>query len=165
MRPGELDDDCMRSAESISAVARESGLVIACAESLTSGAIACHLGAARDATQWFAGGVVAYSSAVKYAVLGVERGPVVTASCAAQMARGVAELTGADFTVAVTGEAGPDAAEDTPVGTVFIGVHRRGQSDGEVRRLELDGSPEEIVGRTTLEALKALHAATDHRRA
>ncbi|MGC4938171.1 CinA family protein [Kribbella sp. DT2] len=54
-------------------------LTVAVAESLTSGSLACQLGAATDASDWFAGGVVAYTTAVKVGVLGVDPGPVVTA--------------------------------------------------------------------------------------
>lgn len=64
------------------------------AESLTSGSIAGRLGAAEAASDWFCGGVVAYASSVKYKVLGVDPGPVVTAPCARQMAQGVCDLTG-----------------------------------------------------------------------
>jgi nicotinamide-nucleotide amidase len=121
--PAELDDESARYATEIADRVRQAGRTVAVAESLTSGAIASHLGAAGSASDWFAGGVVAYSSDVKFTVLGVDPGPVITASCASQMASGVARLMAADFAVAVTGVGGPDPEEGRPAGTVYIGVH------------------------------------------
>ncbi|MPV37990.1 CinA family protein [Georgenia subflava] len=131
-----------------------SGRTIAVAESLTAGKIASHLGAAPSSSTWFAGGVVAYTNEVKYSVLGVERGPVVTARCAEQMATGVARLTGADIAVAVTGVGGPGPEEGKEAGTVYIGACAGARSTTEHH--QLDGGPEEILAKTTLRALTLL---------
>ncbi|MGA0567540.1 CinA family protein [Rathayibacter sp. KR2-224] len=158
-RPGELNEDAVAEAAAIARVAQRRPLKVACAESLTSGAIASHLGAAESSSQWFVGGVVAYSKQMKYDVLGVDRGPVVTASCAAQMAEGVARLTGADLTVAVTGEGGPQPSEDAPVGTVFVALHHGDKR--EVREFHFDGDPSTIVYATTLQSLRMLREAAE----
>ena len=71
---------------------------------------------------WFKGGVVAYDRAVKFDLLDVTPGPVVTSEAAAQMATAVRRLLGADIGIATTGEAGPEPEEDVPVGTVYIAV-------------------------------------------
>jgi nicotinamide-nucleotide amidase len=157
--PGELNDDCTTEATAIARLAQSRGVTIACAESLTSGAIASHLGAAEGASQWFRGGVVAYSSQVKFDVLGVDRGPVVTARCAEQMAAGVAELTSADIALAVTGEGGPEPSEDAAVGTVFIAVRHHDGHD--VRRFQFDDDPSDIVHHTTLQGLRMLRSAVE----
>jgi nicotinamide-nucleotide amidase len=158
-RPGELSDDCLAEAAAVGDLAQANGWRIACAESLTSGTIASHLGAAGEASEWFAGGVVAYSAQLKFDLLGVERGPVVTAECAEQMATGVARLTGADLTIAVTGEGGPEPAEVAAVGTVFVAVRDRDCAD--VREFHFDGDPGEIVHQTALAALRMLRAAAE----
>lgn len=155
--PGELNEESAAEAAAIGHAARERRLTVACAESLTGGSIASRLSAAEAASEWFAGGVTAYSSEVKFNVLGVERGPVVTAECASQMAEGVARLMDADVAVAVTGEGGPNPAEDKPVGTVFIAV-RCGDA-GRVEEHHFEGDPAQIVQRATLHALRILHAA------
>jgi nicotinamide-nucleotide amidase len=49
-------------------------------------------------------------------------GPVVTAECAEQMARGVARLTDSDLGLSATGVGGPDPEEGHPPGTVFLGL-------------------------------------------
>ncbi|TCC45560.1 CinA family protein [Kribbella pittospori] len=141
-------------AEQIAGLAREKGLTVAVAESLTSGGIASRLGAAPEASSWFTGGVVAYASEVKFTVLGVEPGPVVTAQCAAQMARGVARLTGADLAVAVTGVGGPGPDEGQPAGTVFLAVSSG--SEEQVAQHRFDGAPPRVVELATIAALQAL---------
>lgn len=149
-------DDETKIAEQIAAIAGANGWKVAVAESLTSGRIASRLGAAPDASSWFAGGVVAYASEVKFKVLNVDPGPVVTAQCARQMARGVAQLLDADFAVASTGVGGPEPDEGHPAGTVFLAV---GSASGEkVRQYQFDGEPAEVVERTTATALQNLLA-------
>ncbi|TCC64068.1 CinA family protein [Kribbella pittospori] len=151
---GELTEDAVEIAERIADVAREQGWTIAVAESLTSGNIACHLGAAPDANSWFAGGVVAYASEVKFKVLDVDRGPVVTARCAEQMARGVARLMNADVAVAVTGVGGPDPNEGHPAGTVYLAVSSGSHEESAHHRF--DGDPSEVVELATVTALREL---------
>ena len=75
------------------------------------------------ASDVFRGSIVSYASEVKFDVLGVPEGPVVSLEAAAAMAAGARRVLGADVGVAVTGVAGPDEQEGHPVGTVFVG-HR-----------------------------------------
>lgn len=147
-------DEAATIAEQIADVARENGWTIAVAESLTSGTIACHLGAASDASSWFAGGLVAYAAEVKFKLLDVARDPVVTAKCAAQMAQGAARLMDADFAVAVTGVGGPEPDEGRPAGTVYLAVSS-GSGD-EVEHHRFDGDPPDVVKQATVAALRGL---------
>jgi nicotinamide-nucleotide amidase len=159
---GELSDNAARIAERIADIAGEMGWTVAVAESLTSGSIAGRLGAAREASSWFAGGVVAYASEVKFKVLDVDPGPVVTAVCAAQMARGVARLMDADFAVAVTGVGGPAADEGHPAGTVFLAISS--SSGEEVGHHQFDGDPSQVVKLATVFALQRLLTALEDMR-
>jgi nicotinamide-nucleotide amidase len=130
------------------------GVRIGVAESLTSGALASALGAAPDASTWFTGAVVAYSKQVKFEVLGVTPGPVITERCAREMAAGAARLLGAHLVAAVTGAGGPDPEEGEPPGTVFLA---HGPADAiVVERLSLRGEPADIVEQTVMAALTAL---------
>jgi nicotinamide-nucleotide amidase len=140
--------------ERVADLAGEKGLTIAAAESLTSGLIASLLGAGPSASDWFRGSVVAYQEPVKFDVLGVREGPVVTADCAAEMARGVAKLLAADVALAATGVGGPDPSEGKPAGTVFVAVTLDGQTT--VRELDLGGEPEDILEQTATHALELL---------
>jgi nicotinamide-nucleotide amidase len=145
--------------ESISRALRRAKQTVSVAESLTSGRLAGHLGAAPSASEWFCGGVIAYASQVKFTVLGVEPGPVITASCARQMARGVAELTGSDLAVAVTGVGGPDPVEGHPPGTVFVAV--RGPATDRVEEFQFPGDVDTVVQATAMQALKMLADEAD----
>lgn len=130
----------------IATLASARGLVVACAESLTAGAIASALARGEAASSWFGGGVVSYMSEVKFSVLDVTEGPVVTASCAEEMVRGVAALLGADAAVATTGVGGPDEEEGEPAGTVFIATCLGDRV--EVTRHQFEGDPPAVLEQT-----------------
>jgi nicotinamide-nucleotide amidase len=98
------------------------GLRLAVAESLTGGMVGARLTAVPGASDWFAGGVVAYGSDVKRALLGVGPGPVVSEQAAREMALGAVRLLGADVGLSLTGVAGPGVQDDQPPGTVFVGL-------------------------------------------
>ncbi|WP_371407633.1 CinA family protein [Kribbella sp. NBC_00662] len=153
------DDETAEIAERIGRRALATGLRIAVAESLTSGAIASQLGAAPEASSWFAGGVVAYAADVKFKVLNVDPGPVVTPRCAVQLARGVARLLGADITVAVTGVGGPDPDEGHPAGTVYTAVSHLSQEH--VTHNVFEGDPSQVVDQATFTALRMLLSAVE----
>ena len=83
---------------------------MATAESVTGGLIASRLTDIPGASEVFRGSVVSYASEVKYDVLGVPEGPVVSAEAAEAMAVGACRVLGADVALAVTGVAGPRRA-------------------------------------------------------
>lgn len=146
--------------EKIAAAAAEQGRTVATAESLTSGLIASRLGAGPQASEWFRGGVVAYQEPVKFDVLGVPEGPVVTPECAEHMARGVAKLLAADAAVSVTGVGGPDPEEGEEPGTVFVGVVVGEELT--VHRFDLAGNdPDRILHETADRALRLLAEALE----
>jgi len=103
-------------------------LSIACAESCTGGKIASLLTGIEGASQFFKGGVVAYATEAKVAVLGVnaatiEAHSVVSEQVAIEMALGAKKNFNSDFAVATTGNAGPSKGDsDATVGTVCIAV-------------------------------------------
>lgn len=142
--------------DKIAQAAQERGLRIAAAESLTSGRVMSRLGAGEGASKWFAGGVVAYDEEVKFDLLGVDRGPVITASCARQLATGVAGLLGADVAVGITGCGGPDPEEDQPPGTIYVAVSARGGHREEHRVLEGGDDPDQVLDDATGVALALL---------
>jgi nicotinamide-nucleotide amidase len=101
------------------------GMTVAVAESLTGGAVCTLLTQQPGASSAVRGGVVAYATVVKAALLDVDAdelartGPV-TARVAHAMALGVRSRLGADLGLATTGEAGPESSSGAPVGTVFV---------------------------------------------
>jgi nicotinamide-nucleotide amidase len=114
------DDESMEDAVAAQLISR--GLTLGVAESLTGGLVGARLASVAGASEFFRGDVVAYDREVKYEVLGVPRGPVVSEEAAAAMAEGARKVLGADVGVAVTGVAGPTEQDGQPVGTVFLGV-------------------------------------------
>jgi PncC family amidohydrolase len=139
-------------AQDVGGLLSRAQLTIATAESMTGGALAEALVAVPGASEWLAGGVIAYMSRVKYSLLGVRKGPVVCEDAARQMAVSVARLLGTDVGVSTTGVAGPEPMEDQPVGTLFVGVSVRGHVVA--RHCKLDGDQSEIRARAVREALE-----------
>ncbi|MHB1139010.1 MAG: CinA family protein [Microthrixaceae bacterium] len=135
-------------AAQLAEVLRRGELTVAVAESLTGGSLSATLAAAEESSNWYRGGVVAYSSEVKHDLLDVPPGPVVSEPSAAAMAEGVGRLLGADLSLSVTGVGGPDPQDDQPPGTVWMGLHdgRDGTTTTELHHFE--GEPEEIVAAT-----------------
>ena len=99
---------------------RERGLTLGLAESLTGGLIASRLVGIPGASDVLQGSVVSYASSVKFDVLGVAEGPVVSDDAVRAMSEGACRVLNSDVGIAVTGVAGPDEQEGIPVGTVFM---------------------------------------------
>jgi nicotinamide-nucleotide amidase len=115
-----IDDEAIEDA--VAAVFTQRGLTLGLAESLTGGLAASRLVNVPGASRWFRGSVVSYASEVKFTVLGVPEGPVVSEEAAIAMADGARRVLGSDIGLSITGVAGPDTQDDHPPGTVFVGV-------------------------------------------
>ena len=100
---------------------------VATAESCTGGMVAARLTSVSGASGAFKYGAVTYCNEAKNVLLGVstetldEHGAI-SAETAKEMAEGIRKVMGADIGISVTGNAGPGAAEEKPVGLVFVGV-------------------------------------------
>ncbi len=156
------DEHVRRLGEELAEIAGRDGIAIATAESLTAGNLAGHLGRAPASGDWYCGGVIAYRKEVKHDLLGVPDGPVVSEAAARAMASAVAEMMGADVALAVTGEAGPETQEDVPPGTVWFGIHDRGEVRSEHRRFT--GDPPDILAKTVQTGLELILAVVGRRR-
>jgi nicotinamide-nucleotide amidase len=155
-----VDDESMEVAVAERLIAR--GLSFGVAESLTGGLIASRLVNVPGASAWFRGGVVAYDAQVKFDVLGVPAGPVVTESAAAAMAEGAARVTGADVGLGITGVAGPEEQEGVAPGTVFVGLSVPGEP-AQTRELRVPGDRERVRQYGAISALDLLRRALDAR--
>ena len=100
----------------------ERGWTLGLAESVTGGLVGGRITSIAGASRVFKGGVISYASDVKFDVLGVEAGPVVSERAAMQMASGAQRVLGASVGLALTGVAGPDEQDGEPVGTLCVGV-------------------------------------------
>jgi nicotinamide-nucleotide amidase len=155
------DADLVGLADRIVAVLVRRNLTVATAESLTGGLVCATLTTVPGVSAVLRGGVVAYSTDLKAALLGVsspllaERGAV-DPDVAAAMADGVRERLGAAVGIATTGVAGPDPSEGKPPGTVHVAVSSR---TGRITRtLMLAGDREQVRHDTVERCLSLLWA-------
>ncbi|MEY2463318.1 MAG: nicotinamide-nucleotide amidase [Acidimicrobiaceae bacterium] len=115
-----VDDETMEHAVGVLLSAH--GLTLGLAESVTGGLMGARLTDVAGASGFFRGSIVSYDSDVKFDLLGVPRGPVVSAPAAQAMASGARRVLGSEVGLSVTGVAGPAEQDGQPVGTVFIGI-------------------------------------------
>lgn len=138
---------------------------MATAESCTGGGIAYYLTELSGASDWFAGGVVAYNNAVKQDALDVSADTLlkygaVSEQTVIQMARGVFRVIPVNCSVAISGVAGPSGGTvDKPVGTVcFAWAWRDALGNTQVRthRAQFAGDRHEVRMQTVLCAVEGL---------
>lgn len=141
------------------------GETLATAESCTGGNIAHRFTAMPGASEYFKGGVVAYSNEVKMALLGVDPESLnhygaVSQSVAEQMAEGVRRATGATYGISTTGIAGPTGGTpEKPVGTVWMavatpnGVFSRRMVFGSVRSQNIERASSNCINLLRLQLL------------
>jgi nicotinamide-nucleotide amidase len=91
---------------------RRPALMLAVAESLTGGQVQARIASVSGASEYFLGGITAYTLEQKVKLLGVSRAHAATVDCVSQrvaveMAAGALRLFGADLAVATTGYAEP----------------------------------------------------------
>ena len=147
-----VDDETMEHA--VGALLVERGLTLGLAESVTGGLVAARIVSVPGASAWFRGSVVAYASEVKFDVLGVPEGPVVSEDAAAALATGARRVLGASVGLGVTGVAGPETQDGQDVGTVFLASDIDGAV--EVRRIQLPGDRERVRQYATISLLDGL---------
>ncbi len=132
---------------------RKPRLTLAVAESLTAGHVQARIAAVPGASNYFLGGVTAYSLEQKVKLLGVNRAHAKRVNCVSQrvaveMAHGVMELFGADLAAATTGYAQPDRAAGVKSPMAWWAICRR-RPNG---RLELNSGTIEVPGASRTEA-------------
>ncbi|MGH7468876.1 MAG: competence/damage-inducible protein A [Longimicrobiales bacterium] len=139
---------------------REHGWRITVAESCTGGLLGKLLSDAPGASDYFTGGVIAYSNALKLSQLNVspltlETFGAVSEDVAREMAMGAQRLGNADAAIAVTGIAGPGGgSKDKPVGTVWLAAALHDEL--QTRRIILPGDRNEIRERAAYAGLALL---------
>jgi nicotinamide-nucleotide amidase len=163
-------DDATLSARIVEACAHR-GFRLAVAESLTGGLLTSAIVETPGASSVLSGGIVAYDTAIKHTVVGVDRGLLadrgaVDPRVAAQMADRVRTAfarhgRAADVGVATTGVAGPEPQDGKPVGLVYLGLAVG--EHVEVAELRLSGSRDEIRSASVSTALARLARALDER--
>jgi nicotinamide-nucleotide amidase len=138
---------------------------VSTAESCTGGGIAEAITRIPGSSAWFEAGYVTYSNAQKTRQLQVPqalfgRVGAVSREVVEAMVRGAQHNSGAYFSVAVSGVAGPDGGSaDKPVGTVWVGWGAGEQMVA--RRHQFDGDRDEVRRQTVKAALEGLIQLSD----
>jgi nicotinamide-nucleotide amidase len=120
-----LDDETLEAA--VGRLLRERKQTLATAESLTGGLVGGRVTTMPGASDYYLGGIVAYATDAKAALLGVDQGLLaehgpVSEPVAAAMAEGARRAFGADLGLAASGVAGPAEQAGRRPGTLCLGV-------------------------------------------
>jgi nicotinamide-nucleotide amidase len=107
---------------------RRNHATVSVAESATGGMLGERLSSVPGSSDYFTGGVITYTNAMKTELLGVPpeilaAHGAVSKETAEAMASGARRRTGSAYALSITGVAGPDGGnEAVPVGTMFVGL-------------------------------------------
>lgn len=143
----------------------DKGKTVATAESCTAGLLGKMLADPPGASRWYAGGWIVYSNSLKNEQLGVplellKSKGAVSESVAGIMAGQAVLRAGVDYSLAITGIAGPGGGTpDKPVGTVWIALGRLGEQgavDVRAIRFMFPGTRDAIRDRSAKTALNLL---------
>lgn len=153
-------DDNNSLEKSIGQILTKKGKTIATAESLTGGKIAASLVSIPGSSKYFLGSIIAYQEDLKVELLNVSKEHIktyttVSAEVAEQMAKGALEKFASDYSIAVTGNAGPTTDNnDKTVGLVYIAIAGK---EG-VKSFEFNfGQPrEKVINKTVNKSLELL---------
>ncbi|MCK4353477.1 nicotinamide-nucleotide amidohydrolase family protein [candidate division WOR-3 bacterium] len=118
----------MRIEEEVGKILKEKELTIAVVESCTGGLIQKLITDIPGSSDYFLGGVVAYSNELKQKLVQVSAATLkeygaVSSEVACELANGIRKVTGATLGLSTTGIAGPGGGtREKPVGLVYIGL-------------------------------------------
>ena len=151
-----IDSDTMESV--VLHMMCERGLTLGIAESVTGGLVSGRLTNIAGSSDVLRGAVVSYASEVKFDVLGVTEGPVVSESAAIEMAKGAQRVLGASVGLALTGVAGPADQEGMKPGALCVGLV---MPDGTTQSamLQLPGNRDTMRQLSVISALDLLRRA------
>lgn len=125
----------------------EKGVTISSAESCTAGLFSATLANVPGISAALDRGIATYSNEAKMNELGVkaetlEKYGAVSAETALEMAKGLAEKTGSDICLSVTGIAGPDGGTpEKPVGLIYVAANYSNKACGKAG----DGRNEKVI--------------------
>jgi nicotinamide-nucleotide amidase len=149
---------------------RDSKATLSAAESCTGGIFGQRITSIAGSSDYFVGGFIVYSDAMKIALLGVDPALIethtgVSEEVARAMAAGARWKTGSTYAISITGEAGPRSATAAAPGTVFVGFANEAGTD--VRKLHLPGDRNRIrnlAAQSALDFVRRKLMASDARR-
>ena len=142
---------------------RNAGQTVALAESCTGGLVGQAITSVGGASEYFLGGAICYANEIKRDILGVsqetlEQFGAVSPQTALAMAQGARKLFSSDWSISLTGIAGPGGGtDDKPVGLVYIGLVGPGVE--QTHRRIFNYNRQQVRNRATQAALNYLRLA------
>ncbi|MEE4259269.1 MAG: competence/damage-inducible protein A [Bacteroidales bacterium] len=139
---------------------KKSGQTLSTAESCTGGYIAHLITSIPGSSAYFKGSVVAYANEIKENLLGVSKESLIRYGAVSQevvneMAAGARKIFNTDFSIAVSGIAGPDGGtEEKPVGTIWIALSSAKSTQS--FKFKMGDHRQRNIRRTALTALNML---------
>lgn len=112
----------------------ESKLLVATAESATTGMLSERITSLSGSSAYFVGGLLAYHNKIKISYLGVDESLLsskgaVSPEVAKKMAEGACKFFSVDIGISITGTAGPTGGTaKKPIGTAYVGLSFKGNS-------------------------------------
>ncbi|MBK6628547.1 MAG: CinA family nicotinamide mononucleotide deamidase-related protein [Flavobacteriales bacterium] len=149
-----------RLEEVVGGLLRDAGQTLSLAESCTGGYLSHLITSVPGSSAYYIGGVVSYANAVKMEELGIPAGMLelngaVSRPVVEQMASGVRQGLRTDWSIALSGIAGPDGGTpEKPVGTVWIAV--AGPDGVRSTMVLFPGSRDLVIKRSAIAALNML---------
>lgn len=129
--------------EELARLLMEKNISIASVESFTAGTFAATIASVPGISKVYKGSLITYQNETKQRLLGInkesiERYGVVSKEIASLMCINGQQIMGSDICVSFTGNAGPEAMEQKPVGLVYIAMMYGKQI--QVYQLQLEGN-------------------------
>lgn len=145
--------------EELLQVLRDNHYSLSCMESVTGGLLAATFTSVPGSSDVFKGSLVAYQDEIKEKA-GVKMDTIldygaISDKCAKEMAIAASNYFNSDIAISLTGNAGPDAQEDKPVGLVYCAI----KIDNRVSifKMQLNGERDNIRRMAVEFALSALY--------
>ncbi len=151
--------DILKIVKRVHEIFRNRGLTLSVAESCTGGLISSYLTDLPGASSFFLAGIVTYSEEAKRSLLSVssdtiQKYGVISGETAQEMAEKIRVMAKTDYSLATTGNLGPDVLEGKEKGLVYIAAGREGKTI--LRELKLKGDREENKEEAAISTLKLL---------
>ena len=129
------------------------------AESCTGGLISHYITSLPGASAFFMAGIVSYSEKSKKTILKISneilnKFGMISEESAKEMAEQVRIIADSDYSIATTGNLGPDVLEGKDRGLVYIAVSKKGKTV--TKQLNLNGSREDNKAEAALSAFNLL---------
>ena len=142
---------------------KEQKRFVGLAESCTGGYISHLITSLSGSSCYFKGGIVAYSNEIKNRILQVDEQIInqygaVSKEVVEEMAKNVLDILNVDYSIAVSGIAGPDGGSvEKPIGTVWIAIANKNET--KAKCFSFGNGREQVIRQAAMAALEMLYSS------